>query len=152
MATSTTDHPLLTVPKLAQAPTIDGQLTEAEWEKAAATTGFVASMTRPWLRTRVSSIRVGTIRRIYVAFVCLDPHAASPVARLKDRDGAVFVEDAVDFICRPRPRASAVLPLHLQCHRHGLRLPHGLRRAVTAADLSFNPNCTFKTTQRPTGG
>jgi len=65
-------RPSVTVPELAQAPTIDGRLEQAEWAGAAAVTGFTQLNSRQWSK-RQAAVFVGfDERKLYIAFRC--PH------------------------------------------------------------------------------
>ena len=92
---------LLTIPRLAAAPVIDGVVTDAEWARAASVTGL----------TNVQSMMAmpdGTVfcagyddARLYVGFRAERRQAQLIDAACHVRDGAVYLDDAVEVFLRP---------------------------------------------------
>jgi hypothetical protein len=143
-----TDHPVLTVPKLAQAPTIDGQLEEKEWANAARTTGFVGLNDNALVSDQTVVYTGWDDEALYLAYECLDPQQRPLRAAIKERDGAVYIEDAVDVILQPTPEPST----HYQFICNAIGTIYDSRvdpRQKTPSDVSFNPNCTFRTSSAP---
>ncbi len=96
----THERPLLRLAPTAQPPTIDGQLTEAEWANAAGTAGFV-DLAGGALSTVATSVRLTyDAKHLYLAFRC--PTSVPPVARKFDRDaGTPWDDDAVEAWLQP---------------------------------------------------
>jgi hypothetical protein len=65
-------RPLLTIPRLAKAPTVDGVLAEGEWDAAAAVMGFAELNSRKWAERQTTVFAGYDERGIYFAFRC--PH------------------------------------------------------------------------------
>jgi hypothetical protein len=140
------DVPTMTVCRI-QAPAIDGRIEEQEWAGAAATTGFVR-LNEPVLTDEQTLVYAGyDDEALYLAYDCLNPTKRDLVARLKDHDSGVFMEDAVDFICRPNPTGFPYY--HFIVNAIGTVYDSTMDPTrPTPADLSYNPACTFKTSQQ----
>lgn len=143
-----TDHPLLTVPKLASAPVIDGNVTEAEWEKAARTTGFLG-LNDPTLVEDQSVVYTGwDDQALYVAMVCLDPKQRPLRAVIKEHDGTIYIEDAVDVIVQPDPAVGT----HFQFICNAIGTVYDARvdpaKPIGSA-VEWNGSATFKTSSAP---
>lgn len=96
-------RPVLTCPRAATPPTIDGTLAPGEWDDAGATTGFVGlNDPRPVLdQTRIFVSHDAT--NLYIAAELTDPENRPIVATFTERDAAVYQEDAFDIFLRPGP-------------------------------------------------
>ncbi|MBI2300832.1 MAG: hypothetical protein HYU66_18135 [Armatimonadetes bacterium] len=143
-----TDHPVMTVPRLAHPPSIDGQVDDKEWESAARATGFVGLNDNALVEDQSAVYTGWDAEALYVAIVCLDPQQRPLRAVIKERDGPVYQEDAVDVILQPEPEPS----LHYQfiCSAMGTLYDSRVdARWKTSSDTAFNPACTFKTSNAP---
>lgn len=140
------DYPTMTVCRI-KAPAIDGKIEEQEWAGAAATTGFVR-LNEATLTDEQTIVYAGwDDEALYLAYDCLNPGKRDLVARFKDRDSGVFMEDAVDFICRPDPEGFPYY--HFIVNAIGTVYDSTMDPTrPTTADLSYNPSCTFKTTRQ----
>ncbi|NPV45410.1 MAG: hypothetical protein HPY69_00520 [Armatimonadetes bacterium] len=142
------DHPVLTVPRLARPPVIDGELDAEEWATAARTTGFVGLNDHALVEDQTVVYLGWDEAALYVAFECLDPRQRPLQAALKDRDSAVYSEDAVDVILQPQPEPSP----HYQFICNAIGTVYDSRvdsRQPTPSDVSFNPACEFRTSAAP---
>ncbi|MEA3401956.1 MAG: DUF6067 family protein [Armatimonadota bacterium] len=96
-------YPRITCPRVTAPPSIDGELSEGEWDGAGAATGFVG-LNENLLVEDQSTVFVAHNREaLYVAFECTDPQGRPIVATFTDRDSAVYQEDAVDIFLQPGP-------------------------------------------------
>ncbi|MEI6499683.1 MAG: glycoside hydrolase domain-containing protein [Armatimonadota bacterium] len=142
------DSPLMTVCRLKTPPTIDGKIEDAEWVAAARTTGFV-KLNENVVAEEQTVLRMGfDDEAFYLSYECLNPTKRDLTARLKDRDSGVFMEDAVDFLCRPDPTGFPYY--HFIVNAIGTVYDSTMdpTRAVPV-DLSYSPSCTFKTSVQP---
>ncbi len=139
----TPDYPAMTVCRI-KAPTIDGQIDENEWGGAARTTGFVSLFENSLVSEQTVVYAGWDEQALYLAYECLNPEKRELVARLRDHDSGVYMEDAVDFICRPTPDG---FPYYqFICNAIGTVYDSRIDpRQPAAADLKYNPACEFKT-------
>lgn len=142
------DSPIMTVARLKTPPTIDGKIEDAEWAGAAKTTGFV-QLNDDVIADEQTVLRMGfDDEALYLSYECLNPTRRDLTARLKDHDSGIFMEDAVDFICRPNPDAFPYY--HFICNAIGTLYDATMDPTrATPCDLSYSPNVTFKTTIQP---
>lgn len=141
------DYPTMTVCRV-KAPTVDGKIEAAEWAGAAATTGFVR-LNESALADEQTIVYAGwDDEALYLAYDCLNPGRRDIVARLKDRDSGVFMEDAVDFICRPDPEGFPYYQFIVNAIGTVYDMTVDWTRQ-TPADQSYNPDCTFLTSRGP---
>ena len=141
-----TDYPTMTVCRI-KAPTVDGKIEAAEWAGAARTTGFIR-LNEATLADDQTIVYAGwDDQALYLAYDCLNPQRRDLVARLKDHDSGVYMEDAVDFICRPNPEA---FPYYqFICNAIGTVYDSTIDPTrQTKADLAYNPDCTFRTSRQ----
>ena len=137
------DSPAMTVCRM-KAPAVDGTIAESEWAGVARTTGFVR-LNEHVLADEQTVVYAGwDDEALYLAYECLNPTKRELVARLKERDSGVFMEDAVDFLCRPAPDA---FPYYqFICSAIGTVYDSRVDpRQPASSDLKFNPNCLFRT-------
>ncbi len=139
-------YPILTVPRI-RAPRIDGVLDKAEWANAARTTGFF-ELRAPVLAEDQTAVYAGWDEEaLYIAFSCTDPRKRPITAMLKDRDSAVFMEDAVDIFLAPGP---GVFPYYqLVANAIATRYDSRVDPAGAARhDTTFNPDWTVACSRR----
>lgn len=78
--------------------TLDGRLTEPQWQQARPVTGFTD------LRTGLPAEKQTTVRALrdadwlYLGIVCDEPHPLSLVAKQRPRDGSLWDDDAVEVL------------------------------------------------------
>ena len=141
------DYPTMTVCRI-KPPNIDGTIDEAEWAGAARTTGFIA-INEYTLAEEQTIVHAGfDDEALYLAYECLNPHGREYIARLRDHDSGVYMEDSVDFICRPDPDGFPYY--HFICNAIGTVYDATTDPTrQTRVDLDYNPACVFKTSQTP---
>ncbi len=146
------DHPILTVPFIAKPPVIDGRIGEGEWDKAAATTGFVG-LNSPYLVDDQTVAHVAfDDENLYIGLELTDPQKRPVVGALAQRDAAVFTEDAFDIFLRPEPDK---FPYYmLAANAIGTRFDILCRERTRddRMDPGFNPDWQVKTSARDEGG
>ena len=92
--------PLLTIPFMSEAPTLDGRLGPDEWKEAAEVTGFLSLAGR--LAAQQTHVFAGFDEEcLHFAFVSHSPSGMK--AEVREHDGRVFVEDAVEVFLQPQP-------------------------------------------------
>jgi hypothetical protein len=142
------DSPIMTVCRMRTPPAVDGKIDEAEWAGVARTTGFV-KLNDNVLADDQTVVRAGfDDEALYLSYECLNPTKRDLTARLKDHDSGVYMEDAVDFICRPN--AEGYPYYHFIVNAIGTVYDTTMDPTrPTPADLGYNPQCTFKTSVQP---
>ncbi|MBI4474208.1 MAG: hypothetical protein HY646_16170, partial [Acidobacteria bacterium] len=101
-AASPVRPPLLTVPKLSPTPQIDGNIASAEWQDAAVMDGFEVLMTGAVPRDRTRAWVGYDDQKLYIAVQCWVPPVLGIKADAKERDGMVFMDDAVEIFAGGR--------------------------------------------------
>ncbi|MBU0607458.1 MAG: hypothetical protein KKI08_06200, partial [Armatimonadetes bacterium] len=141
------DYPVMIVPRL-PAPKIDGNIEDAEWADAARTTGFVGLNDNALVEDQTTIVCGWDDTALYVAADCTDPKARPLVAQFRDRDSAVYMEDALDIILQPGPEP---YPFYqLVSNAAGTVFDCAIdRRQITKVDTKFNPDWTVATTRAP---
>ena len=93
---------IFTLPKMKAAPKIDGNFVESEWGTAARLPGFIA-LSNPRLQTDLpGEIYAGTdSKNFYFCLIAKIPGATQLVNNIKERDGAVYRDDAFEIFLRP---------------------------------------------------
>ena len=93
---------VFTVPKMAKPPKLDGSFEAPEWADAAKAGGFL-SLNNPNLdmRPSVDAFMGHDGSKIYVCFVGKIPGATQLAATIKERDKAVYMDDAYEIHLRP---------------------------------------------------
>ncbi|MBT3381701.1 MAG: carbohydrate-binding family 9-like protein [Lentisphaerae bacterium] len=95
------DGPLVTVAKIKVPPTIDGILSPNEWTACSAFAGYSSYVTRQLNALDVASFAGYDDTALYLAFLVPLPRGAEPRAKVTERDGRVYKEDAVEIILDP---------------------------------------------------
>lgn len=82
---------------------IDGSLADPSWTRTPPATGFSLLGSGGTRRAfRQTTFRVlHDDKAIYLGIICLEPDPASVVAKVTERDGAVWLEDAVELFLQP---------------------------------------------------
>ena len=93
---------VFSLPMMKTAPKIDGNFVESEWGDAARLPGFI-TLSKPRLETDLSGeVYAGMdAKNFYFCVVAKIPGATQLVNKIKDRDGAVYMDDAFEFFLRP---------------------------------------------------
>jgi hypothetical protein len=96
----------LTVVKSARPPLIDGVLgkrdwEEPEWQRAAAFTGFIDTRTRTVAERQVTAWFTYDDEGLYFAYANDILPGAPPVANVRQRDGQLWGDDALEFFISP---------------------------------------------------
>lgn len=97
------EKPLLRIPKTDAAPTIDGKLDEAAWRDAAAAPIRQKNDGYPDARENRALVTWGE-EAIYIGFKS-HPNDADPVAKHKEHDGKVFMDDCFELYLWPKGKA-----------------------------------------------
>ncbi|MEN6549457.1 MAG: sugar-binding protein [Armatimonadia bacterium] len=91
--------------RCASAPVVDAQLTDACWREAMTATDFSvlgsAGQERAFRQTTVRA--TWDDRALYLHVICLEPDPPALTAAVRDRDGSVWLEDAVELFLQPDP-------------------------------------------------
>lgn len=96
--------PVVSIPRLAAAPVVDGVITDGEWSAAAVLDGFTRldAGTAPVERTRAWLMY--DAGRLYVAVRCWMQSGARPRAEVVTAGGPVFSDDCVELFLDPLRR------------------------------------------------
>ena len=88
-------------------PQIDGELDDACWQQAAIATDFgVLGSAGAERAVRQTTARAAwDDRALYWHITCLEPDPDSVTAQVTERDGSVWLEDAVELFLQPKPPA-----------------------------------------------
>jgi len=98
-------RPLVTASWCKKAPAIDGKMMAGEWDGTAQVTGFVDGNSQTFAK-RQSAVRVMCDdTHLYLAFTSPVSDGASLVAQVKDRDGLVWLDDAIEIFLSPDGKA-----------------------------------------------
>jgi len=92
-------QPLLTIPFISQPPKIDGKLSPDEWNNSSAIGILTPLGTRNLSPIPAIFYLSYDENNIYIAFSC--PSASKPKAQLRERDGNVWEDDAVEVFLSP---------------------------------------------------
>ncbi|MBT3288670.1 MAG: carbohydrate-binding family 9-like protein [Victivallales bacterium] len=93
--------PLITVARIKTPPVIDGTLSPDEWSACSAFAGYSSYVTRQLDALDIASFAGYDDAALYLAFVIPLPRGAKPRAKVAERDGRVYKEDAVEIILDP---------------------------------------------------
>ncbi len=99
---------LLSIPRIAAPPRVDGEIGANEWTRAAATTGFTRNDTMTASRVQPVVWAAYDDKAIYFAFVSPIPEGTSLVATVQGVGGAVWNDDDVEVLLQPGPPDGAV--------------------------------------------
>ena len=89
-------------PKFTTAPKIDGKINDAVWKKAPILTGFVRNTIGREFVNKQSVAKLGwDDKNLYVAVICFENKMDHLRAIQKKHDGAVYSDDACEFIIVP---------------------------------------------------
>ncbi|MBQ7403365.1 MAG: hypothetical protein IJW05_08005 [Lentisphaeria bacterium] len=93
---------VFTLPVMKTAPRIDGNFIDSEWAEAAKLPGFI-NLSKPRLQGDLpGEVYAGMDRKnFYFCIVAKIPGATQLVNKVKDRDGAVYMDDAFEIFLRP---------------------------------------------------
>ncbi|OQA76973.1 MAG: hypothetical protein BWY31_04572 [Lentisphaerae bacterium ADurb.Bin242] len=103
------------IPEMKTPPQIDGRIQPGEWKDAVSLYGTVRHNS-PYLSTRRASLSFGLDKK-YVYLVCrseLPPEGMELSARARKRDGAVYLDDNVEFLLCP-PKEDFVYQIMVNC-------------------------------------
>ncbi|MEN6345632.1 MAG: sugar-binding protein [Armatimonadia bacterium] len=129
--------------RCAQAPVIDAQMTDACWQEAMVATDFsVLSSAGGECAFRQTTVRAAwDDQALYLHIICLEPDPASITADVKDRDGSVWLEDAVEVFLQP----DATGPDYL----HFVVNPRGVLYDERTTNPAFNTQPQLRTETLP---
>jgi len=141
----TADYPILTIPRI-KAPAIDGVLGKDEWKAAACVTGFIGLNDFALVEDQTTVHAGWDNEALYLLYECLDPQKRELVARIKERDGGVYMEDSVDVILQPGPGPYP----YYQLISNAIGTVYDSRidpKDPAKHNTKFNPNWAVKTTR-----
>jgi hypothetical protein len=93
--------PRLAVPLLDRLPTVDGELSDGEWDQASQTAEFLDWRGEPGLTQRTRCFVAHGADALYVAFECSDSDLGNVVRNVTERDGGVWSDDCVEVFLDP---------------------------------------------------
>ena len=129
-------RPLLTLPFLAEPPSIDGQMAEGEWDSAAAVTGF-SELNARTVSTRQTTVFTGfDDEHLYVAFRCPHEGKVQPLPPGRDQRGN-HTSEAVEVW---------LLPPDSQWYQFYLAMGGAITDQSQKEHLSWNPEWRHKDT------
>jgi len=139
-----------TVPRLASAPVIDGDLSDPCWQEAGRVSGFSTLITSEGLivtdalAANQTIVRMGYDEQsLYFAFECLEPNPEKIVATGEKRDFGVGKDDHIEIFLQPD---LGVLEYdHLGVTAGGVLLDHRVTAKGGVYDYSWSPGWTVKT-------
>ncbi|MBC7289220.1 MAG: carbohydrate-binding family 9-like protein, partial [Armatimonadetes bacterium] len=88
--------PRITAPRVGQAPRIDGRLDDPAWREAAWVSGFVRNTDAQPVSATTRAGLCWDGEHLFVAFVCEEPHMEHIVAKHKERDSQVWMDDCIE--------------------------------------------------------
>ncbi len=96
--------PVATVPRMTEAPVIDGVLNKREWSRAAELAPLL-EYNEGILARSASSVYIGyTEEKLFVGFRFSRPGAVPPVSSAELRDGKVWGDDCIELFLQPDAR------------------------------------------------
>jgi hypothetical protein len=100
---NTAPVPVLNVPVMAEGISLDGQLNEAVWGKAAVIKDFSIMDTQPpKLASQETEVRVwATAQDLYIGFTCFEDAMDRTLAYMTERDGMLWLDDDFEFRLAP---------------------------------------------------
>lgn len=109
----------LVVVKTAKPPVVDGVLSkmdweEFEWHRAPALSGFIDVRDQKFAGRQATAWFTYDNERLYFAFASDIPPGSQPVANIRERDGQVWGDDAIEFFISPPGEAEKEKPLYFQ--------------------------------------
>ncbi len=117
--------PEISVPKLATAPKLDGDLSDPAWQGVPAL-GPLFKLGKTTPAGQQTTVQVGhDATNLYLGITCWEAHMNGMLAEYepKDRDGNVFLDDSVEIFLQPYPNIMwhlAFNPLGAQYDARGL--------------------------------
>lgn len=91
--------PQVTIPRASAAPTIDGKLEDATWATAAQVSAFTIAGQGTMATHPAATLAAYDDTALYLGFRV--PSRSAPKAEKRERDGAVWQDDAVEFLLDP---------------------------------------------------
>lgn len=104
-------RPGVTAQAATGAPAMDGRLSPGEWDLAARMTGFTIINQDQRAPLQTEAYATWDSERLYVAFRCNLPKGFRPLARVTERDGSVWEDDAIELFIQPDPDRQAYYQL-----------------------------------------
>ncbi len=94
-------EPVVAIPKIDTAPTIDGKIDSVEWKSSAVIDGFEFLMLRNSPPDRTRAYLGYDNQNLYIAIQCYMRPGYKPRSDIKDRDGSVYLDDAFEVLLSP---------------------------------------------------
>lgn len=95
------EPPLTTSVRCAKPPTIDGRFAPGEWDGCTCVTGFVEARRKVFTEQQTQVSITHDAQRLYVAYRSSVPRDRQLVAKVRDRDGSVYSDDAIELFLSP---------------------------------------------------
>ena len=96
--------PEMTIGRATSTVEIDGQLDDEAWQSAACVPWFVDWITGEPVDVQTRAWVCWDEDFLTVAFECVEPNMANVVGEIKDRDGSLWEDDAVELFVQPPDR------------------------------------------------
>jgi len=128
-------RPRATAPRAAEAPVVDGQLEDAEWQSAAKLTRFHRLGTDETPQAGLEARVTHDGERLYIAFRCQQP-GGKPLAATTERDGTVWLDDAIELFIAPKPGE--------RTYYQFVGNARGVFADLKAMDTTWNGDWTYK--------
>jgi len=124
-------------------PTIDGQPTDPCWQNAMVATDFSVLASAGKERAfRQTTVRAAWDREaLYFHIVCLEPDPASVTAKVTERDGSTWLEDAIEIFLQPNVASPTVF--------HFISNARGTLYDEVNRDASFDAEITLAAVTGP---
>jgi hypothetical protein len=103
------ERPLLTVPRAASAPKLDGILNEACWRQAAVANQFILLGGAGFAQQQTRALLLWDESQLYLGFKCYEEHMERLVTRSTERDKVQWSDDCVEIFLQVAGRDE-------QCH------------------------------------
>ena len=122
--------------RVEKAPRIDGLLDEPFWGKMPMATAFSELGSAGTRRAfRQTALRAAYDQRaVYFGVICLEPEPAAIVAKVTERDGPVWLEDAVELFLQSQP--------NVQRYFHFIINAKGMYYDAIGRDAGWNADIT----------
>lgn len=126
--------PLITIPRVSATPTIDGKISDGEWDRAARIPYLIT--VRGEVPTQATSARICYAdRAIYMAVFCYEELMPKVEAAEKEHDGSIWGDDMVEIFVQP---GSSFPYYHLAFNARGTTYD-AVNSDIMKADTSWEP-------------
>ena len=135
--------PAARVPKLAQAPTVDGKLDDVYKKCEAMTFKFITGQdVKPTAETTAHA--VSTDKHLYLFFDCKSPDMDALLADIREHDGQVWNDDCVEIFIDPTNKRQIDGYMHIVIN--AIKTTAESKGPAGAEDYSWDPKLKLETT------